>query len=160
MPYIDSRGAEMADMNFSEALELMHDLATSNLPDENDIAEDPMLVSDRQWQKVALNTLEDTITNHCDAIDDEFTPPEACAEWPQDVLQADRNDDPSDPLTAIRIALAMARNALPDASAVTGVVEAETFDTNAQALDLVEDFIGLHGEEFRNKITVVPTPRF
>jgi hypothetical protein len=156
--YIDSRGVAMDDMPFSEALDMVHALAGSNLPDEHDIAGEAALAAERDWQRVALDTVADLVTNHHEAIDDEFSPPAEYGEWPTEAVQADRSDDPEDPVSAIRIVLDMARNALPDPMTVSGVEDAEKFDRDNQAVELVEDLVCLHGAALSEKVRVIRLP--
>lgn len=144
MTYVDSRGAHMHSMAFSEALTRLAVLAESNLPDEHDVAREVALASERVWQMQAIDTVRALV----DGIDGRFMPPSACRDWPVEVTRSNRGDDAEQPASALRIVLQMARNAMPDPMTMDlSVGLAEEFDLNGQALDLVEDLLGLHAGE-------------
>lgn len=158
MPYLDTRGEEMDDMSFSEALERLHTLASGNLPGEHDIARDERLAAERSWQQQAVDTVHDLVVNLSDEIDEAFQPPPEYGEWPTAATQPDRKDDPTETISAIRIVLQMARNAMPDSLTVRGVDAAEKFDLDNQALELTEALVMLHAEELDAKIRIVRMP--
>jgi len=145
--YTDSRGAEMPFMSFSDALEIIHELAEGNQIDENDIAfGDAGLADQRRWQQDALNTLGDFIANHYEDIDDlPFS--NVARQWPDEVLQSEREMNPNDITNAIRISLDMAVQAMPDPKEAERNPElAEELDRQYQAVDVVGDFVGMHRE--------------
>jgi hypothetical protein len=157
MAYVDSRGAEMPDMTYSEALEIVHGLASGNLPDEADAAfGDGGIAGMARQQSEALGTLQDLITNHHENIDADFPAPEAAGDWPEGMLASGPDLDPAVPSHCIRICLDMAEQALPDPSTVRGVAEADEFDRSQQAVDIVSDFIGLHGSDLDHRVTSFP----
>jgi len=143
--YVDSRGAEVVFVSFSEALDTVHGLASKNIVDDLDMAfGDTGLRAQHLWQKSALDTLEDFVTNHCDGLD-ELNPSEKAGQWPEDVLRADRNLDPNEVLNAIKICLAMAEASAIDPSTVSGVGQADECDRQQIAFDVTGDLIGMHG---------------
>ena len=95
--YTDSRGVEVQVMTFSEALEIVHDLATQNQIDDNDIDHgDDGLVAQRDWQSTALSVVHDLVVNHEDSLDG-LEHPKAAGDWGVDVLMADRSADADEP---------------------------------------------------------------
>lgn len=157
--YIDSRGAEMEPMSFSEALEIVHSLATGNQIDANDIAHgDSGLGAQRVWQQSALDAVHDLIVNHEDDLD-ELAPSPQAGEWPVETLRADRVIDPNQPINAIKIVLDMGeQGALDPKDAGRDVELADEIDRQQQALDVVRDLIGMHAAELE-KIVVLDTSR-
>jgi len=153
--YTDSRGAEMPFMSFSDALEIIHELAEGNQIDENDIAfGDAGLVDQRGWQQDALNTLGDFIANYHEDIDDlPFS--NVARQWPDEVLQSEREMNPNDITNAIRICLDMAVQGMPDPKEAERNPElAEEMDRQYQAVDVVGDFVGMHREWLGNFVSV------
>lgn len=158
--YLDARGALMETMGWSEALELVHELASSNQIDENDIAfGDAGLAGQRIWQEQALDTLHDLVVNHAERIDDAFPLPLQAETWPMEVWQADRAMSPESAVEAIKIALDLARDAALDSrEAARDPDLAEVADRQQQAFSLVQDLLGLYGEDLSRRISAVPLP--
>lgn len=141
-------------MQYSRALEIIHELASENQIDENDIAVgDKGLPGQAQWQSEALDTLEDLVTNHHEAIDDRFAlpKPEEIRAHPIESVAADRAMPPSDPASAIRICLDLARGNLLDFDPDME----EQYDEQQLAVSLVEDFIVRHGESLASSMTTI-----
>jgi hypothetical protein len=158
--YIDSRGAEMPRMDFSEALELVHDLASGNQVDSTDIAfGDKGLAGQRAWQQRALDTLHDLVVNHGERLD-ELAHPERAGDWPEAALAADRALDPAQPANAIRICLAMAEQVAIDPEGADGVELADEIDRQQQALDVTRDFLGMHAAQLDQVLLVGTGPLF
>lgn len=153
--YTDSRGAEMPYMSFSTALEIIHELASGNQIDGNDIDfGDDGLVEQHRWQQTAIDTLGDFIANQHEDIDDlPFS--DVARQWPDELLQADRAMDPNDITNAIRICLDMAVQAIPDPKvAERDPMVADELDRQFQAVDVVGDFVGMHREWLGNFVSI------
>ncbi len=158
--YIDSEGNQAETMSYAAALEILHGLAKGNLPDEHDIARDPALATEQAWQVQALDTLEDLVVNLHEEIDDAFVPAAEHGEWTVEAMTPDRGDDPSNPVLAIRIAVSMASNALPDPASLVTDEQVEEYRSNRQAVDLAEDLVGFHGEQLQAAVRTVRFPTF
>jgi hypothetical protein len=152
--YIDSRGAVMEPMSFSDALESVHELANSHQPVAVDDPGNEALVAVLAWQDRALKTMEDFVVNHHEMIDESFRPPVASAEWPASTVGGGRSLDPDDPVSALRICLELGETGIPELSA-NDPDQADAVDRARQACDLVRDLIGLHGGEISSRITVI-----
>lgn len=156
--YIDSRGAEMPAMSWSEALEIGHSLANGNQIDANDIAfGDDGLAGMREWQQTAIDTVGDFITNHAESLD-ELAPSEQAKEWPLEILHADRSVDPNALPDAIRIVLACAEQGALDPKDADGIELADEIDRQQQALDMIRDLLGMHGAELDKVVSIDITP--
>lgn len=128
-------------MNYSEALETIHGMASSNRITDADIENgDAGLASQREWQAEALETLEDLVTNHAEEIDDRYAAP---ANLAPGETAADRSLSPSDPVSAIRICLDMAEG-LPDPD-----------EAQSLALATASDFVARHGQALASDITTI-----
>jgi hypothetical protein len=144
--YIDSRGAEMPFIGFSEALDNVYELANGNQIDENDITfGDSGLADQRDWQQKALDAVCDFVTNHVDSID-ELPPSLKAGDWKDETIKCDRNMDPEIVLNAIKICLEMAETGALDPSEAKSPELADEIDRQQQALDVVRDLIGMHGD--------------
>lgn len=140
-------------MKYSEALEIIHELAVSNQIDANDIAfGDSGLTEQRAWQQEALNTLEDLVTNHGESIDDRF-PSAPVSEITFDDVAADRSADPSNTQSAIRISLDMARGAVLTDAGSEELQEEQ--DRQNLAVSTVENFIVNHGPTLDASMTSI-----
>ncbi len=158
--YVDSRGVEVV-ISFSEALETIHGMAARNLPDAHDLIQGGRGMPEMAvWQKEALDSLEDLVVNHHEAIDETFLVPARAEYTDARLLHADLGASPETPSNAIRICLAMAEQVAIDPSKVQGVAEADESDREQVAIDLTQDFLRLHADDLDSKITTVPVPGF
>lgn len=145
--YIDSRGAEMDPMSWSEALETVLSLARDNQISESHTRGDDALDDVRMWQEGALSCLETLLAAHSGGIDS-FEMAAAASDWSESVWKADRSMDPEQPAGAIRICYDLAwGNALDPHDAARDVELADEVDRQQQAFDLVRDLLGMHGEK-------------
>lgn len=149
--YIDSRGAEMPFMSFSEALEILHDVAKCSTV--------PPIEAASAERYAACDTLHDLVVNHADALDALRVPVEA-GEYPDAVWQSDEGDDPSQVLPAVKIVIELASLSMGRSAdgARIGIDEAEQIDRANQAMDLAKDLLGLHGATLEKEIRLVPIP--
>lgn len=148
--YIDSRGAEMEHMSFIEALNIVYDLAEGNQIDENDIAfGDDGLSAQRRWQDLALMTTRQMIDRQEDVISSWDQPGEA-KDWPGDAVNADRSMDPLLPNEALRIVLDLGTQGALDPRDAISIELADEIDIQQQALDVVHDLLGAHGDKIRS----------
>lgn len=141
-------------MQYSRALEIIHELAFENQIDEHDIAAgDKGLAAQAQWQSEALDTLGDLLSNHHEAIDERFAlpKPEEVQAYPVEAVAADRAMSPSDPVSAIRISLDLSRGNLLDFDPDME----ESYDEQQLAVSLVEDFIVRHGDALAASMTTI-----
>lgn len=143
-------------MSFSEALELIHELASGNQIEAIDIAfGDPGLASQRAWQQAALDTLHDLVVNHEEAID-ALDHPAMTTDWPDTVWRADRGMNPDDPIDAVRICMDLAEGAvLEEDQTESPELDAER-RRQLLALDATRDLLGHHAETLRRSITIIP----
>lgn len=157
--YLDYRGEAMSPMSFSEAFEIVHELAAQQQPDKDD----PDLQDDSPqgviaWQQKALDAFEDLVTNHSERIDDAFKTPLAAGEYSDAVVGCDFDLDPdTDVVAAMRICLELGENGIEDRRKADPEMY-DSIDRANQACDLVRDFIGLHGSDLSRKITIVRSP--
>ncbi len=146
--YIDSRGAEMPFMSIAEAFGLISSLAGRNCIDDNDIPfGDRQLASQMIWQQVALSTFD---VLRPKLIKAHFTQQDAAKDWPNDLIRADRNLDPTLPLDALKICLSMAADSALDPKNADGVEMADQIDLQQQAIDVITDLIGEHHTAIAN----------
>lgn len=159
MPYIDSRGVEMPEMTYSEALELVQSLAASNVPDPTDVAfGDAGMGAMRRRHQAAADFLEDFIVNHHEELDDAYPAPSAAADYPTHAI-ADDSIVPPDSLSgAIKICLASAKQVAIEPESVDGVDQADECDRQQQAFDVTENLLGIHGADLDAKLTVIRLP--
>lgn len=131
-------------MQYSEALEIVHGLAARTQVDETDIASgDAGLSAQRDWQREALDTLEDFVVNHGEEVDDRYAVPAAVPAHPAEAVAAERAMAPGEIGNAIRICLAMADDVPEqDASAV-------------EAIALAGDFVVRHGDALAADIATI-----
>jgi len=156
--YIDSRGAEMDAMKWSEALEIVHSLAEGNQIDERDITfGDDGLVAQRAWQQVAIDTVGDFVVNHMESLDG-LAPSAQAGEWPLSTLAADRAMDPNVLSNAVRIVLDLGENGALDPEGADSIDMADEIDRQQQALDMVRDLIGQHGAELDKVVGIDISP--
>lgn len=154
--YTDSRGAGMDAMPFSEALEIVHGLAADNQLTDRHTVGDDALNEVRRWQQTAMDTVEDLLVNH-HATMDELEAPIAAGEWPDDVLDANRDMDPALPVNAIKIVMDLGwQNALDPEDASRDVDLADEIDRQQQAFDVTRDLLGMHSAAL-GSITVIDT---
>jgi len=148
--YTDSRGVDMDHMSFSRALEIIHAGASGNEITASDIAfGDEGLENEREWRKGALATLSDFIENHRGEIDSRPYS-NVAMQWPDSVLEADRELDPTSVINAIRICLDAAVQSFPSPSDVERAPDLfRGIDLDYQAVDVVSDFVGLHQDWLR-----------
>jgi len=145
--YVDSRGIEMDHMSFSRALDIIHAGALNNEITATDIAfGDVGLADERDWRNGALATLAHFIENHRAEIDSRPYS-NVARQWPDSVLEADRESDPTRVIDAIRICLDMAVQSFPSPSDVERRPDLfEGIELDYQAVDVVSDFVGLNRE--------------
>lgn len=72
--YVDSDGIQHDHMTFSEALELVHELASSNILNEGQTGGDVVLQAEQARQTEAVDMLHDLVVNYSDQIDGSFQP--------------------------------------------------------------------------------------
>lgn len=157
--YVDSDGIAHEAMPFSEALEVVHELALFNVLGDEQVMGDPNLQVERRRQNEAVSMLHDLVVNYSDQLDGSFQPAEKAAERHpgRDPLAADA--DLSVPSNYLRLCLDLASQAYdPDAAKQSPDLEEELL-RQAQALDLGWDLLDQHGSELDLSITVVPGPR-
>lgn len=159
MSYIDSRGVEMEELSFTQALQRLYDLALENQIDGLDIAlGDEGLQGQAEWQAKALETLHDFMANHGDVLES-LEPSTQAQDWPDELWRAQREMDPSIPVNAIRICLDLAeQNALDPKDCGRDVDLAEQCDLQQQCFDVVCDLLGMHGGELEKIQVADPTP--
>ena len=158
--YTDSRGAEMEAMSFSEALEVVHNLAVGNQLTDRHTAGDNDLDEVRQWQQIALDTVEDLLVNHHGNVD-ELAAPVAAGDWPDDVLKASRDMDATLPLNAIKIVMDLGwQNALGPEEAGRDVDLADEIDRQQQAFDVTRDLVGMHSAALGSIVVIDTSPVF
>lgn len=157
--YVDSDGVEHASMTFSEALEVVHELASSNVLGEEHAVGDHGLQEERAKQTEAVDLLHDLVVNYSDQIDGSFQPPEKAADRPEHREKPSRDADMLVPSNYLRLCLDLATQAYdPEALAGDPDLDAEIM-RQGQALDLGWDLVDLHGAELDLSITVAPGPR-
>lgn len=140
--YIDSRGATMPAMEFSEALEIVYDLAEANKLADFQMLGDPGLVELKCWYQDALETVQD-IGDDVNAL----SPSTHARIWSRAVVDPNRHMDASVPLNAIKIVLGLGvQNALAPED-VEGMEMADEVDRQQQAIDIVRDLLGMHSIE-------------
>lgn len=150
--YTDSRGAEMEPMEWAEALEIVHSLADQNVLTPDQVRDDPSLEAHAEWQRSAVDTFGDFITNHYEAVDD-LEPSPAAEDWPDGVWMAVAGSDANDLVEAIRISLQIAgQNAIDPADAARDVLLADEVDRQQQAFDMTKDFLGMHGAKLKSEV--------
>lgn len=121
-------------MGYAEAVGIVLALAEANLPDDMDAAfGGGDMARQAEMEGMALQLL-DSMADRFEALDASFPEPGPAGTWGADVLAADMDAAPTDPLEALKAALEMATN-LPD----------EMCD--ALAVSVVSDLIGRHGAE-------------
>lgn len=157
--YIDSDGVRHEPMTFSEALGVVHELASSNVLTDDNAAGDDALKAEQARQVEAVDMLHDLVVNYSDQIDGSFQPPEKAADRPEHREQLARDADMLVPSNYLRLCLDLASQAYdPESLAGDPDLDAEVL-RQGQALDLGWDLVDLHGAELDLSITVVPGPR-
>lgn len=149
-----------ARMAFSEALDIVHELASGNRIDEKDIAfGDEGLAAQRAWQEEAMGTFGNLIMNHHEEIDARFPLPDKTVDYDIEQVKADRADDPATPSKCIRISLDLCRDNMLDASGedLDDALKAQAA-RQAEAVNLVEDFIVRHGAALDEAMTTLKLP--
>jgi hypothetical protein len=142
--YVDSRGAEVARISFSDALAEVFALASLNLPDEIDAAfGDDGIPAMARRQAASLRTLEQVLADRGAEIDG-LQPSPAAADWPEEDFGDAADLDPFVPSQAVRTCLAMAEQVALDPAEVAGIEEAEEADRQQLAMDVVRDLLGMH----------------
>ncbi len=141
---------------YSEALEIVHELATQNQIDGNDVAfGDAGLEDEAERQSTALTTVEEFATNHTDGIDD-LPLPASLAAWPVEAFQADPGDDQTQVLPALKTVLDMARHNTLDPDAPTTEADDLVDEAKRQthAVAMVEDMVARHGVEIAKVVSI------
>lgn len=157
--YVDSDGILHETMSFSEALEIVYEMASSNLLDDEQAMGAPELETERSRQNEAVSMLHDLVVNYSDQLDGSFQPPPKAAERPADRVRLPNDVDLAVPSSYLRLCLDLASQAYdPDAAKQNPDLEDDTV-RQSQALDLGWDLLDLHGRELDLSITVVPSPR-
>ncbi len=157
--YVDSDGVEHAPMTFSEALEVVHELASSGVLGDGHVGGDPVLQAEQARQTSAVDMLHDLVVNYSDQIDGSFQPPERAADRPEVRERPAADADMLVPSNYLRLCLDLASQAYdPEALEGDPDLDAEIM-RQGQALDLGWDLVDLHGAELDLSITVVPGPR-
>lgn len=157
--YVDSDGLAHEAMTFSEALEIVHELAQFNVLGDDHVAGAPDLATEQRRQNEAVNMLHDLVVNYSDQLDGSFQLPEKAAERPADRERLPSDADLSVPSNYLRLCLDIAAQACdPDAAKQNPDLEDEVL-RQGQALDLGWDLLDLHGRDLDLSITVVPGPR-
>jgi len=148
--YVDSRGIEMDHMSYSRALEIILAGALSNEITADDISfGDAGLEDEREWRNSALATLSGFIEGHRAEIDSRPYS-NVARQWPDSVLEADRDADPTLVIDAIRICLDTAVQSFPAPSDVERRPDLfRGIELDYQAVDVVSDFVGLNREWLR-----------
>jgi len=142
--YLDSRGVEMGRMTFAEALEVIHGLAEGNQLRDEQVGREQALIEIRDWQQSAIDTLHDLVVNHADTLD-ALPYPNQAGQWPDGVLEASRDMDPTLPANAVRICLDLAvQGALDPSAAERYPLIADIVDRQYQAIDVTGDLLGMH----------------
>lgn len=157
--YVDSDGVRREPMTFSEALEVVHELASSNVLGDGHVGGDEVLKAEQVRQTEAVDMLHDLVVNYSDQVDGSFQPPEKSADRPADRGGLPLDADMSVPSNYLRLCLDLASQAYdPEALGSDPDLDAEIM-RQGQALDLGWDLVDLHGAELDLSITAVPGPR-
>ncbi|MDE4915073.1 hypothetical protein PQI07_31000 [Methylobacterium sp. 092160098-2] len=157
--YVDSDGIQHDHMTFSEALELVHELASSNILNEGQTGGDVVLQAEQARQTEAVDMLHDLVVNYSDQIDGSFQPPERAAERPERREKLSADADMTIPSNYLRLCLDLASQAYDPEMADEDVALADEIRQQGQALDLGWDLVDLHGPELDLSITSIPAPR-
>ncbi|GJD91620.1 hypothetical protein BHAOGJBA_5168 [Methylobacterium hispanicum] len=158
--YVDSDGVAHQAMPFSEALEIVHEMASSNMLDDGQAMGAPELERERSRQEEAVNMLHDLVVNYSDQLDGSFQPPPKASERPADREPLPVDADLTVPSNYLRLCLDLASQAhASDAADRSPGLEDDTL-RQSQALDVGWDLLDLHGPELDLSITAVPSPRF
>ena len=145
LPYIDSRGVEMPHMSFVDAVRHMLEMAESNGIDGIDIAFGEDLAEQAAQENRARETVAQVLSDPAfQASMNEMEPSYEARDWPLEATASGPESDPTVFADALRICLSSAEASMPAAENVRGIDEAEKFDENRQALDVVGDLLGMH----------------
>lgn len=157
--YVDADGVNHDPMAFSEALEVVHELASSNVLGDGSVGGDEDLKAEQARQTEAVDMLHDLVVNYSDQIDGSFQPPEKAADRPASRERLPRDADMTVPSNYLRLCLDLASQAYdPEGLQGDPDLDAEIL-RQGQALDLGWDLLDLHGAELDLSITAVPGPR-
>jgi hypothetical protein len=157
--YVDSDGIQHDHMTFSEALELVHELASSNVLNDGQTGGDVALRAEQARQTEAVDMLHDLVVNYSDQIDGSFQPPEQSAERPERREKLSHDADMTIPSNYLRLCLDLASQAYDPDMADEDESLADEIRQKGQALDLGWDLVDLHGPELDLSITSIPAPR-
>ena len=156
--YVDSDGIPHDHMSFSEALELVHELASSNILTDDRIEGDVVLQAEQRRQTEAVDMLHDLVVNYSDQIDGSFQPPEKAAERPEQRGKLTADADMTIPSNYLRLCLDLASQAYDPDMAQDDAALADEIKQQGQALDLGWDLVDLHGADLALSITAIPGP--
>ncbi|MGU3661180.1 hypothetical protein [Methylobacterium fujisawaense] len=159
LSYVDSDAIRHDRMTFSEALELVHELASSNVLDDDQSEGDTVLEAEQTRQREAVDMLHDLVVNYSDQIDGSFQPPERAADRPEHRGKLSADADMTIPSNYLRLCLDLASQAYDPDMAKDDVALADEIRLQGQALDLGWDLVDLHGPELDLSITSIPAPR-
>jgi len=157
--YVDTDGVSHEPMTFSEALEVVHELASSNVLGDGQVGGDEALKLQQARQAEAVDMLHDLVVNYSDQIDGSFQPPEKSADRPENRGGLPQDADMAVPSNYLRLCLDLASQAYdPEGLEGDPDLDAEIL-RQGQALDIGWDLLDLHGADLDLSITVVPGPR-
>lgn len=154
--FVDARGAEMEPMTYLEALAVVSELAEDNTLGESQALDDD-LEDERARQIKALVQCEEFTVRHADAIGSLVVPVDA-GEFPDSTWRASPGLEPDDSISALRIALELARGGMvPFADTQSDPDLADAYDRQSQAIEIVTDLLGRHGDVIAS--LDAPSPR-
>lgn len=161
--YVGADGKGRNPLSYSEAFQIVLDLATSNQPalisiDRND----DTLVAQIGKQQVAIDNLDELVSYYAEELDDRFQVQIAATTEVIGLIAPARFDTPDDPGTALKLCFDLARQVALDPEHVADdEMLSEQAAKQAQALDTVYDFMKLHTQELRDNMPAArPFPSF
>lgn len=161
--YVGADGKGRDPLSYSEAFQIVLDLAVSNQPalvhvDRND----DVLVAQIGKQQAAIEHLDELISYHADELDERFQVQLAATTEVIGLIAPARFDTPEDPGTALKLCVDLARQVALDPERVADDdMLSEQASRQAQALDTVYDFMKLHTQELRDSMPAMrPAPAF
>ena len=143
--YIDSRGVDMGDISFRDALTTVRDMALVSLSRNNSLVRGQILHEITEHGKAAIATvdtiLEDTV------FLDELKPSTQARKWAPKVTKVGGlSDDISNANIAVRTVLAMSKRVAHKPASVSGIAQADAVDREQVTFDMVEDLLGIHAK--------------
>ncbi len=161
--YVGADGKGRDPLSYSEAFQIVLDLAVSNQPALINVdRSDDTLVAQIGKQQVAIDNLDELVSYHAEELDERFQVQLAATTEVIGLIAPARFDTPEDPGTALKLCFDLARQVALDPRRVDGdELLSEQAAKQAQALDTVSDFMKLHTQELRDNLPAMrPAPSF